>query len=147
MNDRTYWLSIFNTDTWQEFLDAGGSVMGFPENRWKTVQRMAIGDYLICYLTKFSRWLAVLEITGDPYQGRDRIWAQATFPCRVAVRVVSHLTPDTAIPVLSLSKDLHLFDNLKHPNWGVLFRVSPRELQAHDGEVIAQAIAMAQAES
>lgn len=50
MQDRNYWLDLFTGTTWQEFLDAGGKVSGFRESRWKSVQKMKPGDYLLCYL-------------------------------------------------------------------------------------------------
>jgi hypothetical protein len=58
---------LFTGTTWQEFLDAGASVSGFRKRRWKTVQRIKPGDYLLCYLTGVSRFIGVLEVTSDPY--------------------------------------------------------------------------------
>jgi predicted RNA-binding protein len=77
MSDRTYWLSLFNATTWKEFQDAGAEVMGFPETRQNTVKRIRTGDYLLCYLAGVSRWIAVLEVTSDPYDDLTQIWKQA----------------------------------------------------------------------
>ncbi len=140
----TYWLCLFNQTTWQEFCDAGGTVMGFPETRRNTVNRIRTGDYLLGYMTKASKWMAVLQVTSDPYvDSSSKIWQQASFPCRVQVRVVDHLDAATGVPVLSLSSELRLFDNMKSPNWGLLFRVAPRELHPKDGQLIINAIAQA----
>jgi hypothetical protein len=46
---QSYWLDLFTGTTWEEFLAAGGEVSGFRERRWKTVQQMKPGDYLLCY--------------------------------------------------------------------------------------------------
>ena len=62
MSNRTYWLDLFSGATWQEFLDAGANVSGFRESRWKTVEQMQRGDYLLCYLTGVMRWIGVLEL-------------------------------------------------------------------------------------
>jgi hypothetical protein len=51
---QTYWLDLFTVETWKEFLDHGGDVTGFREKRWKTVQKIKHGDYLLCYLTGAS---------------------------------------------------------------------------------------------
>ena len=40
-----------------------------------------------------------------------------------------------------LSKQMRLFDAMKTPNWGLLFRVAPRELHPQDGKLIMAAIA------
>ena len=94
MSDRAYWLSLFNQNTWQEFLDGGARVMGFPETRQSTVRRIKQGDYLLGYLTGVSRWIAVLEVTSEPYDDLTRIWKQALFPCRVNVKVIVSVEPE-----------------------------------------------------
>ena len=66
---RSYWLDLFTGTTWEEFLAAGGEVSGFRERRWKTVQQMKPGDYLLCYLTGISRWIGVLEVVTGAVQG------------------------------------------------------------------------------
>src|SRR5216684_3254757 len=100
MATRQYWLDLFTYQTWSEFFAAGASVSGFRENRWKTVQSIKPGDYLLCYLTGVSRWIGLLEVTGPPFQDSKRIWAGAVFPARLPVKVISKLEPNTAVPVL-----------------------------------------------
>jgi len=140
MSDRTYWLTLFNRTTWQEFLDAGAEVSGFPETQQKTVRRIKPGDYLLGYLTGVSLWIAALEVTSDPDDDPERIWKQALFSCRVKVKVVARVEPEAGVPVLSISKDLRIFDNMKTPSWGLLFRTAPRELHPTDGELITNAV-------
>lgn len=140
-SDRTYWLCLFNKTTWQEFLDAGGNVMGFPQTRQNTVKRVKSGDYLLGYMTGISKWMVALEVTSDPYfDAETKIWKQAAFPCRVQVKPIIQIEPDSGVPALSLSKQMRLFDNLKTPHWGLLFRQAPRELHSEDGELVVNAI-------
>jgi hypothetical protein len=54
----TYWLTLFNPTTWEEFLDAGATVSGFPDSRWKTVQQIQPGDISLAYLSGKSCWIA-----------------------------------------------------------------------------------------
>jgi EVE domain len=65
---RSYWLDLFTGTTWEEFLAAGGEDSGFRERRWKTLQQMKPGDYLLCYLTGISRWIGVLEVVSEPFK-------------------------------------------------------------------------------
>ncbi len=37
---RTYWLSVFTIETWQEFINAGANVASFRAYRWKGMQKM-----------------------------------------------------------------------------------------------------------
>jgi len=145
MRSPTYWLCLFNPTTWQEFLDAGGTVMGFPQTRQNTVKRIKPGDYLLGYMTGISKWVAVLEVTSEPYDDiKNTIWKQALFPCRVEVKPVVHADPEAGVHALSVSKQMRLFDKLKTPHWGLLFRIAPRELHPQDGELLINAIREAQ---
>ena len=138
---KQYWLDLFTWKTWQEFLKAGGEVSGFRENRWKTVQRIKPGDYLLCYLTGVSRWIGILEVTSEAFKDDSQIWEVDAFPSRVKVRLINKLEPETAVPVLDLKEKLSIFDNLKNPNsWGMLFRGSPKKLSSEDGQEIVKAI-------
>lgn len=141
MGKKNYWLDLFTGTTWQEFLDAGGNISGFRENRWTTVQKIKPGDYLLCYLTGVSRWIGILEVTSQPYKDDSLIWKFDTFPCRLKVKIINELEPETAVPVLDLKEKLSIFQNIKNPNrWGVLFRGSPKKLSPGDGQEIVKAI-------
>lgn len=141
MSDRVYWLDLFTWTTWQEFLKAGGKVSGFRERRWNTVRQIKPGDYLLCYLTGIMRFIGVLEVTSEGYKDESKIWEDEIFPCRLKVKAVADLTPETAVPVLTLKDQLSIFQGLKNPQaWTGHFRGSPRKFTASDGEVIVKAV-------
>jgi hypothetical protein len=77
---QTYWLDLFTVETWKEFLDHGGNVSGFSERRWATVQKIKLGDYLLCYLTRVSRWVGLLEVVGKPSLMKSRSGAPRSIP-------------------------------------------------------------------
>jgi predicted RNA-binding protein len=138
---RNYWLDLFTAKTWQEFLDAGAKVSGFRERRWKTVQRMKPGDYLLCYLTGVSRFIGVLEVTSDSFKDTTPIWKDEVFPSRVEVKEVVNLKPETAVPILHLKDRLSIFQNLSSPNaWTGHVRGSPARWKTSDGEAIVGAV-------
>jgi predicted RNA-binding protein len=142
---RTYWLDLFTGTTWQEFLQAGGEVSGFREGRWKTVQQMRVGDYLLCYLTGVSRFVGVLEVVSPAFQDSSPIWKDAVFPCRVKVKPVVTLTPETAVPVQQLRDQLSMFQNMRSPfAWTGNFRGSPARWKVADGEAVVRALLEAQ---
>jgi len=138
---RSYWLDLFTGKTWQEFLDAGAKVSGFREGRWKTVQRIKPGDYLLCYLTGVSRFIGVLEVMSDPFKNTTPIWKDEVFPSRVEVKEVVSLTPETAVPIVHLKDRLTIFQNLSSPNaWTGHVRGSPARWKPSDGEAIVEAV-------
>jgi hypothetical protein len=138
---RNYWLNLFTGTTWEEFRITGGEVSGFREGRWRTVQQLTPGDYLLCYLTGISRWIAVLEVVSEPFKDDAPIWKDEDFPCRVRVRPVVTLTPETAVPVFELRDRLSAFRDLKTPNaWTGHFRGSPARWNTADGEAVVAAL-------
>jgi predicted RNA-binding protein len=141
MTKRSYWLDLFTGVTWNEFKEAGGKVSGFRESRWNTVQKVKSGDYLLCYLTGISRFIAILEVVGKPYKDKSPIWKDDVFPCRLKVKVVTELAAETAVPVIELREKLSFFQNLTNPlAWTGHFRSSPAKFDATDGEVITEAV-------
>lgn len=141
MAKRNYWLDLFTGVTWNEFKAAGAKVSGFRESRRNSVQKIKSGDYLLCYLTGVSRFIAVLEVTTNPYDDKTPIWKDEDFPRRLKVKVVAELTPDTAVPVLELRDKLSFFQNLTSPHaWTGRFRASPAKWDPSDGEAVVQAI-------
>lgn len=136
-----YWISLFTWHTWQEFLEAGGDVDGFSERRWRTVRKMQPGDLLLCYLTGISRFIGVLEVTGEPYKSFTSIWSEAVFPSRVPVRTLMSLRPEYGVPVTALSEDLSYFQNMKAPfAWWGHFNASPTAEAPEDAGVILDAL-------
>ena len=143
---RTYWLDLFIVETWKEFQNHGGDVSGFSEKRWMTVQKMKPGDYLLCYLTRVSRWVGVLEVVGEPFFDEKPIWSSQVYPSRVPVRVVLALSPERGVPVLEMREELTVFRGLDNPNrWQGPFRGSPARWKAADGEAIIRALQDAEA--
>lgn len=139
---RNYWLDLFTWATWNEFQKAGSSVSGFRLSRWSTVQKIAEGDYMLCYLSGVSRFIGILEVISSPYKENARdIWKDDDFPCRLKVKPVIALTPETAVPVTYLRDQLSIFQNPNSPHaWSIHVRQSPALWTAKDGEAIVRAL-------
>lgn len=137
----TYWLDLFTVETWKEFLDHGGDVSGFSENRRRVVQGIKPGDYLLCYLTRISRFVGLLEVVDKPFFNKEPIWSSEVYPSRVRVRVILALSPEHGVPVLDMREELTIFQNLPNPNyWQGPFRQSPTKWTSADGEAVVRAL-------
>jgi hypothetical protein len=141
MTTRNYWLALYTGTTWQEFLVAGAQTTGFREGRWSTVQKIKLGDYLICYVSGISRWIGILEVVSEPFRDNTRIWNDDVYPCRVRVKLLVGLTPETAVPIVELRDQLSIFANVSSPNtWTGSLRGSPRIWKTSDAEVVVNAV-------
>ncbi len=142
---RDYWLDLFTGTTWEEFLAAGGQATGFRERRRKLVERIRVGDHLLCYLTGVSRFIGLLEVQSAAYLDSKQIWREEVFPCRLRVSVLIALTPETAVPVMELRGQLTAFRNLTyHTAWTGAFRTSPSKWEPADGKAVVAALLGAQ---
>src|SRR5205807_2033259 len=145
MSNRSYCLDLFTGATWKEFLAAGGTISGFRGTRWSTVQKIKTGDYLLCYLTGVSRFIGVLEVTAGPFKDSSPIWKDEDFPCRLRVKNIVVLTPETAVPVFELRDKLSMFHDMKSPiAWTGHFRGSPAKWKTSDGEAVVAVLLEAQ---
>jgi hypothetical protein len=110
------------------------------------VQQMKPGDVLLCYLTGVSRWIGLIEVTGDPFQDSSPIWNVDDFPARIPVRLIAKLEPLTAVPVIDMKDRLSVFQNLTSPHaWTGHFRGSPARWSTSDGEAVVAAVKEAEA--
>ena len=142
MSKRSYWLDLFTGVTWNEFRQSGGNVSGFRQSRWTTVQKIKPEDYLLCYITGISRFIAVLEVTSQPYHDDSKIWLDENFPARMKVKPIVELTLETAVPVTELRDRLSFFKELETSSmaWTGHFRGSPARWLDSDGEAVVQAL-------
>jgi len=145
MAGRSYWLDLFTPETWNEFLRAGGVVSGFRESRWSTLQKVKVGDYFLCYVTGISRWVGLLEVVSEAFRDSAPIWKDESFPCRVKVKIVAQLTPETGIPVKEMRDQLSVFQVTGGAlAWTGHFRGSPTKWKAADGEAVVDAVLKAE---
>jgi hypothetical protein len=116
-------------------------VSGFRERRWKTVQAIKPGDFLLCYLTGLSRFIGLLEVVSQPFRDDSKIWKDESFPCRLRVKATIVLTPETAVPVQDLREELSVFADLKTPHaWTGHFRGSPARWKTPDALAVIKAL-------
>lgn len=149
MAERGYWLDLFTPQTWGEFINSGGTVSGFRDKRWAYVQKIQKGDYLLCYLTGVGRWVGTLEVTSaKAFRDEAPIWKDDIFPCRLKVKVIVALDPETGVPVRDMKDVLSAFKTAKSNSyslaWTGKFRGSPARWSQADGEAVVQAVLSAQ---
>lgn len=135
--ERRYWVQVFTPETWQRFLDVGAKVTGFRDTRWNHIQNLKPGDYLLCYLSRISKWVGILEVESEPYLDTTRIWDEELFPCRADVKLLTALSLDRAIPIQQMKGQLSIF---QAKNWSLYLISSPSRWSVSDGKAVMKAI-------
>jgi hypothetical protein len=148
MPETSYWLDLCTVETWEKFRQAGGEQGGFRDDRWETAQRINRGDYLLSYLIGVSRWVGLLEVTGEASRDQPPRWEDDAFPVRVPVKVRIALTRQTGIPIKDMKDRLSIFQGLANPHaWTGKLRRPLTKWTESDGRAIVAALEQARADS
>jgi predicted RNA-binding protein len=64
------YLDLFSPATYEAFSKSDRTISGFRTRQRGVAQRIKAGDRPICYMTKLSRWIGILEVESGPFRRR-----------------------------------------------------------------------------
>jgi hypothetical protein len=147
----SYLLNLFSPETYEAFSRSDRTVSGFSERQQGLAHNVRVGDKLVCYLTKLSRWVGILEVESAPFTDTTPIFypKDDPFVVRFRVRPVVWLPVEKAIPIhedriwegLSFTRG----QDKRSSRWTGRIRKSLMPLDEADGAFLEAAIS-AQAE-
>src|SRR6185312_12302179 len=138
----TYYTDLFSPETYESFGRSPRDVSGFRVNQKSYAERINAGDRLVCYMTKLSRWVGVLEVLGSCFVDETPLFyaTEDPFIVRFRVRPVVWLEKELAIPIHeSVSWDALSFTKDSQPGsygWTGILRRSLNRLQYEDGNLL-----------
>jgi len=96
-----YFLELFSPETYEAFSRSDRTVTGFRLRRRGVAGRVKAGDRLVCYMTKLSRWVGVLEVLEGPYVDETPLFFPESDPfvVRFRVRPIAWLPVEKALPI------------------------------------------------
>lgn len=137
-----YYLDLFSPETYEAFTRSPRDISGFRSRHEGLARRVQIGDKLICYMTKLSRWIGVLEVTENYFKDDTPIFypEEDPFVIRFRVRPLAWLPVEKSVPI----KDARIWDALSFtrgveqnsPRWTGKLRASLNQLDESDGRFI-----------
>jgi hypothetical protein len=131
------YLGVFTVESWREFKRHGGAVMGFNEKKAGIAGRLAVGDRILCYLSKVSAFVGWIEVTGKAYRDETPLWTDGLYPVRLPVRVGAELPLANAVPIKSLADRLSFMKGRAVlGGWSIYVRSSPRRWLASDAVAV-----------
>lgn len=142
----TYHLDLFSPETYAAFERSSRDISGFRLRQEGIAARIQVGDKLICYMTKLSRWVGILEVVS-PYFKEDKplfLAENDPFVVRFKVKPLAWLDPEKAIPIrddevwrtLSFTKDHEKTSAI----WTGKVRASLNQLTTRDGQFLERLI-------
>jgi len=98
-----YYIDIFSPETYHRFSNSGKEITGFTQNKKATAAGVRPGDKLICYVTKLSRWVGLLEVVEGPFTDDTPLFTEVAdpFTLRFKVRCLIWLPYEKAVPITS----------------------------------------------
>lgn len=143
----SYFLDLFSPETYEAFARSDRSISGFRIRHKNAAERVQMGDKLVCYMTKLSRWFGVLEVVEGPFEANTPIFYSEDDPfvVRFRVRPLVWLAVDKAIPIyedgvwsrLSFTKA----QTRGTPTWTGHVRTSLVQLSEEDGRLLESLLA------
>ena len=99
-----YYLDLFSPETARAFIVSDETVSGFRTRQRNIAERIKPGDRFLCYVTRISRWIGILEIVDGPFEDKTPIFFADNdpFTIRFHVKTVVWLDFDRAIPICSI---------------------------------------------
>jgi predicted RNA-binding protein len=96
-----YFLDLFSPETYEAFSKSSRDISGFRIRQQNLAAKVKPGDKLICYMTKFSRWVGILEVINGPYQDDTPIFYPENDPfiLRFKVKPNIWLSKEQSIPI------------------------------------------------
>jgi hypothetical protein len=95
-----YYVSLLSPETYEAFSNSKRNVSGYRPSQRRAARRVRPGDKFVCYMTKLSRWVGVLEVIGRPFEDDAPIFPDNDpFVIRFHVKPLAWLDKGKAIPV------------------------------------------------
>jgi len=82
-----YYLDLFSPETYEAFARSDRSISGFRVRQRNAARRIGQGDALVCYMTRLSRWVGLLEVLEGPFVDETPIFYPEDDPFVVRFRV------------------------------------------------------------
>ena len=137
-----YWLDLFSPETYEAFSKSNRAISGFRIRQRNQAEKISTGDRLVCYMTKLSRWMGILEIEDGPFIDDTPLFYEEDDPFVVRFRVkpLVWLPKEKAVPI----HDDQVWDRLtftqgqnkRSSTWTGKIRASLNELSPADGRFL-----------
>lgn len=137
-----YYTDLFTPETYQAFANSERTISGFRSTQQAAANKIHVGDKFVCYMTKLSRWIGILEVESECFVDETPIFypSDDPFVVRFRVRPTVWLPRDRCVPI----HDQQVWDTLsftrgtlqKDGGWTGMVRRSLNRLPDEDGEFL-----------
>ena len=96
-----FYLDLFSPETYEVFSQSDRQISGFRPRQLTAAQKIKRGDKLVCYMTKLSRWVGILQVVDGPFEDNTPIFypEDDPFVIRFKVKPLVWLSKENALPI------------------------------------------------
>ena len=96
-----YYTDLFSPETYEAFTQSDKSISGFRPRQKNAASKIRPGDKLVCYVTKISRWVGILEVTSEYFESDTPLFYSEDDPfvIRFHVKPLVWLPKEKAVPI------------------------------------------------
>lgn len=136
-----YYMNIFSPTTYEIFSQSPRTISGFRTSQERKAKRVQVGDIFVCYMTKLSRWVGLLEVLSECFIDTTPIYGpEDPFVVRFQLKPLVWLPKEATIPI----HDDIVWNNLSFTrghdkgssHWTGYVRQSLNELSPTDGRFL-----------
>lgn len=141
-----YYIDLFSPETYEIFSKSKRDISGFRLRQENAASRIQVGDKLICYMVKLSRWVGILEVTSTYFKDNSPLFYNSNDPYVIRFRVnpVVWLPKEKSIPIhddrvwrkLSFTKNFEQNTEKRGSPWTGKLRSSLNALDDDDGRFL-----------
>jgi len=136
-----YYMIVTNEIDYEWDIDNQFVCAGFPDRNKKSLQQMELGDKIIYYVTKHSKFMAAVEVVGDYFYSEEPIWDDPydLWPHRIYTKPIIFIDEcKDGVYIKDIWNNLEFIKN--KTKWGSQVQGSFRKLTEHDFGIIIDAI-------
>ena len=120
-------------------------VIGAKEGRRGMAEQIEPGDRIVFYLTVVQAFGGIVEVTGEMYEDREKIWPGKpgkvdAYPWRFETRPEVVLGEDELVPAVELVGELEHARKGPAQHWHLAFQGQLRTVLAADAELLERRI-------
>jgi predicted RNA-binding protein len=124
-----YWVLVGSLENFEITRNLNFSVAGIKSTRRKKAEAMAVGDFIVYYLTGLMAIAGIVKITSPCYEAFEPIWGCSSdkrpeiFPYRVKTEpVLIAGSQEQFLPVAPLHPQLEYLKKWPEKNWTLGFQ-------------------------
>lgn len=137
-----YYLDLFSPETYEAFTKSKRDVSGFRVRQQNAANRVHPGDRLVCYMTKLSRWVGILEVMSTCFRDESPLFYEKDDPfiIRFKVKPLVWLQKEKSVPMRDerIWRAISFTRNYEpdYSYWTGKFRNSLNQLSEEDGRFL-----------